>query len=145
MVAQSADKLRWREREVKLQIELEGSTYDVDVEIIQDNPAPVSSEVVPSSPDAGSPESAPRTFTPRKKRKLQLRSDEHECRSPMCGTIIRVHVKAGQVVEAGEVVLVLEAMKMETNIKAPRTCRVKAVHVKPGDPVLTDQVMVEFE
>jgi methylmalonyl-CoA carboxyltransferase small subunit len=129
---------------VKLQIELDGNTYDVDVEIIQNDVAPVTGEVLPSPPDVN-PESGPNVFTRRKKRQLRLRSDDHECRSPMCGTIVRVNVKAGQVVEADDVVLVLEAMKMETNIKAQSTCRVKSVKVKPGDGVVTDQVMVEFE
>jgi biotin carboxyl carrier protein len=130
---------------VKLQIELAGSTYDVNVEIIPDHSALVTSDVIPPSPDASLPPAAPKMFTSRKKRKVRLRNDENECRSPMCGTVIRVSVKAGQLVGADDVLFVLEAMKMETNIKAPRACRVKAVHVKAGDPVLTDQVMIEFE
>jgi len=129
---------------VKLQIELDGNTYDVDVEIVQSDVAPTG-EALPSTPDVNLPESGPHVFTRRKKRKLRLRSDDHECRSPMCGTIVRVNVKAGQVVEADDVVLVLEAMKMETNIKAQSTCRVKSVKVKAGDAVVTDEVMVEFE
>ena len=41
--------------------------------------------------------------------------------------------------------LVLEAMKMETNVTAPRAGTVKSVHVAQGDPVKVNQVLVEFE
>ena len=61
------------------------------------------------------------------------------------GLVIKVNVEPGQAVEAGEVLMVLEAMKMETNMTAPRAGTVKSVHVKPGDPVKVDQLLVEFE
>ncbi len=70
---------------------------------------------------------------------------ESECRSPVMGLVIRVEAKAGQQVEAGQRVMVLEAMKMETHLTAPRACRVKNVHVAQGDPVKVDQLLVEFE
>jgi methylmalonyl-CoA carboxyltransferase small subunit len=48
-------------------------------------------------------------------------------------------------VEAGELVLVLEAMKMETNVTAPHAAIVKSVHVAAGDPVKLNQVLLELE
>jgi biotin carboxyl carrier protein len=48
-------------------------------------------------------------------------------------------------VEAGELMMVLEAMKMETIITAPRTGTVKNVLVTEGDPVKVNQVLVEFD
>jgi biotin carboxyl carrier protein len=54
-------------------------------------------------------------------------------------------VKPGQAVEAGELVLVLEAMKMETNVTAPRAGTVKNVHVAQGDSAKLNQVLLEFE
>jgi biotin carboxyl carrier protein len=41
--------------------------------------------------------------------------------------------------------MVLEAMKMETNVTAPRTGIVKSVHMAPGDSVKLNQIVVEFE
>lgn len=53
----------------------------------------------------------------------------------MPSKVIAVHVKAGDHVQAGQVVLVLEAMKMESELKAPREGTVKAVNCAPGDSV----------
>jgi propionyl-CoA carboxylase alpha chain len=55
-----------------------------------------------------------------------------------------VHVTAGQEVKTGEVVAVLEAMKMQNIIRAERDGVVKAVGAKPGDSVAADEVLVEF-
>ena len=63
----------------------------------------------------------------------------------MPGKIIRVLVEPGQQVEEGEPVCVLEAMKMENELNAPRSGTVQAVHVKPGDDVEKDLVLVEIE
>jgi len=63
----------------------------------------------------------------------------------MPGKIIRVMVKAGQQVEEGEPVCVLEAMKMENELHARQSGTVRAVYVKPGDDVEKDQVLAEIE
>ncbi len=63
----------------------------------------------------------------------------------MPGKIIRVMVEPGQKVEEGDPVCVLEAMKMENELHAHQNGAVRAVHVKPGDDVEKDQVLVEIE
>jgi biotin carboxyl carrier protein len=63
----------------------------------------------------------------------------------MPGKIVRVMVEPGQQVEEGEPVCVLEAMKMENELHARQDGVVCAVHVKPGDDVEKDQVLVEME
>ena len=63
----------------------------------------------------------------------------------MPGKIIRVMVEVGQQVEEGEPVCVLEAMKMENELQARQGGSVRAVHVKPGEDVEKDQVLVEIE
>jgi len=63
----------------------------------------------------------------------------------MPGKIVRVMVEAGQQVEEGQPVCVLEAMKMENELRARQGGTVRAVHVKPGDDVEKDQVLVEIE
>ncbi|TVQ90206.1 MAG: oxaloacetate decarboxylase subunit alpha [Chromatiaceae bacterium] len=55
--------------------------------------------------------------------------------APLAGNILRVGVRRGQQVAAGEVLLVLEAMKMETEVRAPAAGTVAEVHVKEGDAV----------
>ena len=61
--------------------------------------------------------------------------------SPMPGTILKVNVSQGQAVKAGEVLLVLEAMKMENDIVAPVDGVVKQLLVQKGSTVDTDQTL----
>jgi biotin carboxyl carrier protein len=63
----------------------------------------------------------------------------------MPGKIVRVLVEPGQQVEEGSPVCVLEAMKMENELRARQTGTVRVVHVKPGDDVEKDQVLIEIE
>jgi len=64
---------------------------------------------------------------------------------PMQGTIVKVLVAEGDVVEAGQTVCVLEAMKMENNIAAEKAGTVKAVKVSPGDTVGSGDIVVVIE
>jgi len=64
--------------------------------------------------------------------------------SPMPGLVVSMDVVNGQTVREGEVVCVLEAMKMQNIIRAERDGVVKAVNAKGGDPVAADEILVEF-
>jgi len=63
----------------------------------------------------------------------------------MPGTIVDVKVKAGDKVNAGDGVLVIEAMKMENEIQAPTGGIVVGVHVKKGDSVTPDETLIEIQ
>ena len=65
--------------------------------------------------------------------------------SPMPGTVLDVKVKEGDAVSVGQVVIILEAMKMETEIVSEVAGSVAAVRVKKGDAVDTDAVLVEVK
>jgi biotin carboxyl carrier protein len=65
-------------------------------------------------------------------------------KSPLPGTIFKVKVKEGDVVKAGDVLLVLEAMKMENNILAETEGTVKNINVKEADVVLQDDLLMEI-
>ena len=62
--------------------------------------------------------------------------------APMPGKVLSVNVKAGDKVEAGDVLLILEAMKMQNEIMAPEDGTVSDVRVSAGDTVATGDVMV---
>jgi propionyl-CoA carboxylase alpha chain len=64
--------------------------------------------------------------------------------SPMPGLVVSMDVEAGQTVREGEVVCVIEAMKMQNIIRAEREGVVKTVNAKSGDSVAADEVLVEF-
>ncbi len=65
--------------------------------------------------------------------------------SPMPGTIVSVAVTAGDRVKVGDVLVVLEAMKMENEIKAPNDGTVTAVHVRKGDSVESGTPLVSLQ
>ncbi len=65
--------------------------------------------------------------------------------APMPGTVIKVNVHTGSTVQAGDPLVVLEAMKMETPLLAPFDATVKAVHVEEGDRVAGGAVLVELD
>ncbi len=87
--------------------------------------------------------------TPPKHDRTRLRgtsgSFEPEIRSPMPGKILSVKVVAGQVVAAGQTLVLLEAMKMENTLTAEGEARVAAIHVADGDLVELGQVLVKLE
>jgi pyruvate carboxylase subunit B len=66
-------------------------------------------------------------------------------RAPMPGLVVRLEVEPGQTVAPGGGVLVLEAMKMENELRSPAGGRVRAVLVRAGQAVEKGQTLVEFE
>lgn len=126
---------------MKLRITLEGKTYDVDVEILDGQggtPSEPRSTTQASKPAAApaAPVAAPAD--------APAEPGENVLQSPIAGAVLQVNVKAGDTVELNQVLLVMEAMKMETNIASPVAGSVKAVHVNSGDAVRQGQLLVEF-
>ncbi|WDR07030.1 acetyl/propionyl/methylcrotonyl-CoA carboxylase subunit alpha [Devosia rhodophyticola] len=64
---------------------------------------------------------------------------------PMPGQVVRVDVSEGEVVEDGQTLAIVEAMKMENVLKAPKRARVSKLHVTAGAILAVDQIMMEFE
>ena len=86
-----------------------------------------------------------REIAPRSPSSHGAHHGEHvhgEITAPMQGTILKVLVEKGQEIRAGEVVCILEAMKMENRISSPRDGMVGEVFVKSGDVVQTDQALM---
>jgi biotin carboxyl carrier protein len=65
--------------------------------------------------------------------------------APMPGKVVRVHVEAGATVEKGVGVVVVEAIKMQNEMKAPRAGVVVSLNVKPGDTVNAGDVLAVLE
>jgi pyruvate carboxylase subunit B len=63
----------------------------------------------------------------------------------MPGMVVRVQARVGENVSAGAGLVVLEAMKMENELKAAADEKVKTVRVSPGEAVEKGQVLIEFE
>jgi biotin carboxyl carrier protein len=65
--------------------------------------------------------------------------------APMPGTVIAIKVAAGDTVKRGDILILLEAMKMELPVRAPGDGRVKAVHCRPGDLVQPETSLIDLE
>lgn len=65
--------------------------------------------------------------------------------APLAGSVFKVLVSEGEEIEAGQVLLILEAMKMETEITAPAAGTVKEIYVAVGDPVQGGQALIEID
>src|SRR4051794_37824340 len=65
--------------------------------------------------------------------------------APMNGRVVAVNAKAGETIEAGKALVVLEAMKMEHALTVPAPVRIKATHVTVGAQVSPGQLLVELE
>ena len=88
-------------------------------------------------------------FDPKRLRSGQ-NSDRHhhgiaEILAPMPGKVVRVQTEAGASVEKGEGVIVVEAMKMQNEMKSPRAGVVVSINVKPGDTVNAGDVLAVIE
>lgn len=80
-------------------------------------------------------------FTPRD----QSEGGPREVRAPMPSLVVKIEVSVGERVKVGQGLLILEAMKMENEIKSGRDGTVKSIHVKPGNPVEKGGLLLEFE
>jgi methylmalonyl-CoA carboxyltransferase small subunit len=133
-----------RKRALKLRITIEGKTYEAEVEVVEDAGSEPIYDSYPPFPVTYSPATVPGSVVQPLTAGADA-DDEKVCRSPINGLVISVHVVPGQTVEPNDVIIVLEAMKMETQVLAQRKATVKSVQVRPGDSVKVHSVLVEFE
>jgi methylmalonyl-CoA carboxyltransferase small subunit len=129
---------------VKLKITVDGKVYEVDVEVSEPEP-PQPGYVPPAVPTTRVPAAGPAPSAPPTPSSAPVADESKVCRSPCAGVVVRVSAQVGQAIQANDVLLVLEAMKMETAISSPLAGKVAKVHVGVGDAVQAGQVLVEFE
>lgn len=120
---------------MKYVVTLNGKNYEVEVEetdavITAVTDAAPAAPVAAAAPAAPAPAAAPAAA-----------ADGQKVLSPMPGTILSVNVSVGSAVKAGEVILILEAMKMENEIVAPCDGTVKQLAVQKGSTVATDALL----
>ncbi len=66
-------------------------------------------------------------------------------KAPLPGNIFKINVAVGDAVKKGDVLLIMEAMKMENNVLAEKDAVVKSIKVGLGDAVLQNDILIEFE
>ena len=129
----------------KFRVTVNGVNYEVDVELLHDdeaNPSPANqlsySEVVASAPSVLQP---PAAQAPGPGEKV----DTKTVVSPMAGTVRKINVKPGGAVKRNDVLMVIEAMKMNSNIASPSDGKVRSVEITVGATVQQGQVLITFE
>lgn len=130
---------------MKLEIKINGKTYHADVQILEDDETEIASvlpafqpppvTIAPVTATAGSnfPDATP------------YGGEQKVLRSPVNGLVVRIISEVGQTTEKGTLLMVLESMKMETNITTPGVGTVKSILVEQGQSVKTGDLLVVFE
>lgn len=127
---------------MKLQVTVHGIAYEVDVEVLDAGqgfpspPLPTRLEGMGAMQpaQAAAPAQAAHTAAPAS-----------AVAAPIAGVVNEVKCKVGDTVSSGQTLIVVEAMKMLTNITAPGAAKVKKVSVSAGDSVTEGQVLVELD
>lgn len=122
---------------MKLRITVNGFAYDVEVE--------VEPEPVPSLVGIGIGNSGAQAVSQPPTHVKAPGSDQRVLRAPIAGVVIRVLARDGDEVAEGQTLLVLEAMKMESEITAPAAGVVERITVSEGESVSGGQVLVQWK
>lgn len=130
---------------MKYKVTLNGRTYEVEVEAGKAMLLDEYEAVVPAAAPVAAPAAAPAPVAapaaaPAPAAAAPVAGDA--VTAPMPGNILKVNVTPGQAVKEGDVLVVLEAMKMENEILAPKACTVKQVLVSKGATVDTGATLV---
>ena len=114
-------------------IKINGKTYDAEVEVIGASaaaPAPAAApKAAAPAPAPAAPAAAPKAGGPA------------NVTSPLPGTVLRLVKNAGDTVAAGEVVMIVESMKMENEVVAPEAGRIASIAVAAGSAINTGDLL----
>ena len=135
----------------RLRVTVDGNTYDVTVEMADEQPGqappltapPAAQPPAPSLPPAAAP--PPVSATPAPVSPPAGPAAPGDVPSPLAGRVTAVVVTAGQVVKEGDHLLTLEAMKMNTFVFAPKSGKVAEIKAAVGDAVEENQILMRIQ
>lgn len=142
---------------MKYKLTVNSQTYEVEIENINARPVVVTvdGQRFEVMPEAGNQPQVKTEAMPKLESKPvatnplpvanQPIGGSSSLNAPLPGTVVEVFVKAGDTVEAGQVVVVIEAMKMKNSIRSTRSGTIANVLVNQGQSVAHKQALVEFE
>ncbi len=133
---------------------ISGNRYDVEIKDLEDSVAQIS--VNGTSYEVEIHQEVRKSKTPKLVRKPlepkpgegavpQKATGAGAITAPLPGNIFKINVAVGDSVSKGDVLLIMEAMKMENNVLAVKDGVVKAIKVGLGDAVLQNDILIEFE
>ncbi|MGO1368148.1 biotin/lipoyl-containing protein [Senegalia sp. (in: firmicutes)] len=133
----------------KYNISVNGNTYEVEVEEVG---GVSESKTVQSSSPAPKPQAKPQSKPQAKKQeqpkaapKKDVPQGAETINAPMPGSVFEIKVSEGDTVAEGDVLLILEAMKMENEIMAPRAGKVAAINTSKGESVNSGDPLISLE
>ncbi len=132
----------------RLRITVNGVTYEVEVEVLSDDDEPTIgapigiTAVAPgkSTPSASSP--PPPASSPPPNAQA---AGPGVLASPIAGIVADIKVKVGDQVKENDPLVVIEAMKMNSNVSSPVAGKIRSINIKVGDSVRQGQPLLEFE
>lgn len=131
----------------KFIISVNGNSYEVEVEEIAggESKRPAEPSVSPTPVAAPAPKAAPAPAPKEEKKEVVVSDGQEIVEAPMPGNIWKIEVKEGDKVKAGDILLILEAMKMENEILAPRDGIVASINTTQGATVNTGDRLVVLD
>jgi biotin carboxyl carrier protein len=136
----------------RLRITVNGISYDVEVEVLEDDeptsfpnnasPHPVMPDLPSAAQQSSSPAPKP---APAAQESQAPVNGARTLTSPISGIVAEIRVTPGTQVQENDPVIVLEAMKMNTNVSSPVAGTVKSILIKTGESVSQGQVLLEYE
>lgn len=123
----------------KFNVTVNGTTYEVEVEEVK---AAGGAPKAAAPKAAPAPAPAPKAAAPAPAAKVAAGAGEHSVDAPMPGKVIKLVAAEGQAVKAGDVLLILEAMKMQNEITADADGTVKKFNVAAGQSVKAHESLV---
>ena len=123
----------------KLRISVDGKAYDVEVEFLDE---PAAQGPARSAPRPARSAAAPAPMAKPAPAKASPSAGPGDVASPLSAIVVTVHAQVGAAVKAGDKVVTLEAMKMNTVVSASSDGTVSAIHVASGDSVEEGQPLL---
>ncbi len=126
----------------KFNVTVNGTTYEVEVEEVKAAGGAPKAAPAPKAAAPAAPAPAPKAAAPAAPAKVAAGAGEHSIDSPMPGKIVKLVAAEGAAVKAGDVLLILEAMKMQNEITADADGTVKKFNVAAGQSVKAHESLV---
>ncbi|WP_353094381.1 DUF2118 domain-containing protein [Tissierella praeacuta] len=126
----------------KFMINVNGNSYEVEVEEVTTGSSSVQR---PAAPAVSTPASKAAPAPKVEKKEVVVSAGQEVVEAPMPGNIWKIEVKEGDKVKAGDILLILEAMKMENEILAPRDGIVASINTAQGATVNTGDKLVVLD
>ena len=132
----------------KYRIRMDGKVYEMEIELIEEDPSKAPAKEIREKPvpekSSDMPQKKAVVSDDVKKEKVPP-VNEGTMTSPMPGNVLEICAAVGQKVSEGDIVIILETMKMENEICAVKDGVIKAIHVREGQIVSADAPLFDLE